>query len=539
MAETPNPADIATRHREIREQYIVTLPDRLAALANAASRPEELAARAHALIGSASTFKLQELAAAARQLEHAARAHENDGPDAARLETALALVLHLGEQAASLPPLPDPDLDMPGMPDETLVYLLEDDPVQAGELIIQLQPYGYTLVGFGDPDSFRAAVRRDRPAALLVDIICGENPNAGCETVAAMGAQGTLPPTIFLSGRNDFQARLGAVRAGGMGYLAKPADPAMLAERLDQVIGRETARPYRVLIIDDDELVSAEYATAMGAAGMEVRTLSDPADAVKAIRGFLPDLLMLDQRMPGCTGLELAAVLRQHDGMASLPILFLTAATELGDKRLVLDVGAEDLLLKPVALPLLVIQVRARIRRARLLQAMMARDSLTGALNHAMVQDHLVTEVARAQREGKPLSFAMIDVDRFKRVNDEHGHAAGDRVLRALARLLRQRLRRSDIVGRYGGEEFAVILPNTTAEEAAVVLDGLRRGFLAIGFRGADDALFHVSFSAGIAPLRPDSDVASLNLAADAALYFAKRAGRDRVHVAGSLSSTT
>ncbi|MFV3074539.1 diguanylate cyclase [Niveispirillum fermenti] len=540
MAETPTPADIVTRHREIREQYIVTLPDRLAALANAATRPAELAARAHALIGSASTFKLLELAAAARQLEHVARAQDDGAHGGApALETALALVLRLGEQAASLPPLPDPDLVVPDLSDETLVYLLEDDPVQAGEMVVQLQPYGYTLVSFDDPDRFRAAVRQDRPAALLVDIICGDNPDAGCQTVAAMGAEGTLPPTIFLSSRDDFQARLGAVRAGGLGYLAKPVDPAMLAERLDQVIGRDLARPYRVLIIDDDEIVSAEYATAMGAAGMEVRTLSDAAGAVEAIRGFLPDLLVLDQRMPGCTGLELAAVLRQQEGMASLPILFLTAATELGDKRLALDVGAEDLLLKPVALPLLVTQVRARIRRARLLQAMMARDSLTGTLNHAMVQDHLVTEVARARREGKPLSFAMIDVDRFKRVNDEHGHAAGDRVLRALARLLRQRLRRSDIVGRYGGEEFAVVLPNTTAEEAALILDGLRRGFLAIGFRGADDALFHVSFSAGIAPLRPDSDVASLNLAADAALYFAKRAGRDRVHVAGSLSSTT
>jgi diguanylate cyclase (GGDEF)-like protein len=539
MSDPRPPVSIATRQREIREQYLLMLPERLAGLAQAAGDARRLSSLAHGLIGSASTFGFTELADAARQLDHAVRALVAGEQNAsARIDTALALALRLGEQVAASPVPEVSEEETGARAEEITVYLLEDDPVQACEMMAQLRPYGYLAVVFNDPDSFAQAVRAGTPEALLVDIICGPDHDAGSDVVASLSAEGPVPPTIFLSGRDDFEARLAAVRAGGAGYLTKPVDPAILAERLDQIIGRDSARPYRVLLVDDDPLVAAEYAAALAAAGMEVEVLDDPVLAIDQIRRFLPDLLLLDNRMPGCTGLELAAVLRQQEGMLSLPILFLTADEELTDKRLALDLGAEDLLRKPISVRKLVEQVRARVRRARQLQAMMARDSLTGALNHAMVQEHLATEVARARRDRVPLSFAMIDVDRFKRVNDEHGHAAGDRVLRSLSRLLRQRLRRSDIVGRYGGEEFAVILPNTNPKEAASILDTLRTAFHAVGFRGADDQLFHVTYSAGVAALTETGDVASLNLAADAALYFAKRAGRDRVHVAGSISAS-
>lgn len=531
---------VADRQREIREQYLLLLPERLAALAQSAGDAGEMLRHAHGLIGSASTFGYPELADAARHLEQVLRVLLAGTPGAVmQLDPALAAVLRAGEQAAASP-MPSWEAEKGEFqlrPEETLIYLLEDDPAQAEEMVVQLRPYGYRLICFPDPDSFAEAVREAPPTAMLVDIICGSNPDAGSATLAALATDGRrLPPAIFLSGRDDFQARLNAVRAGGSGYLTKPVDPATLAERLDQVIGRETVRPYRVLVIDDDPLVAADCAMALGGAGMEVEVLQDPAHAICHIRRFVPDLVLLDQVMPGCTGLELAAVLRQQEGMLSLPILFLTGDHGLGDKNMILELGAEDVLLKPVSHARLVVQVRARVRRARQLQAMMARDSLTGALNHAMVQEHLATEVLRASRESTPLSFVMIDLDRFKRVNDEHGHAAGDRVLRSLARLLRQRLRRSDIVGRYGGEEFAVILPKTTPAEAAGIINSLRTDFHTVGFRGSGDVLFNVSFSAGVAGLTESGDLVTLNLTADAALYYAKRSGRNRVHVAGTLS---
>lgn len=538
MTDLITRASVFSRKREILEQYVLTLPERLAALSQAAGDWQRLAILAHGLIGSASTFGFPELAEAARALDQVLHtATPGDAQGGGGIEHALALTLRRGREAIArpLPGLPEEKPEVPAQ--EVTVYLLEDDPAQAQELVEQLRPYGYRAVAFLEPVSFAEAVRRQPPDALLVDMMCGADSDAGSKIVAALAAEGPVPPAIFVSGRDDFEARLAAVRAGGAGYLTKAVDPAVLAERLDQIVGRETVRPYRVLLIDDDAPLAAEYANALEQAGMEVQVLSDPTQAVTMIRGFLPDLLLLDNIMPGCSGLELAALLRQHQGMLSLPILFLTADTDVGNKRLALDLGATDLLMKPIASAQLVEQVRARVRRARQLHAMMARDSMTGALNHAMLQEHLATEVARARREGTTLSFAMIDLDRFKRVNDEHGHAAGDRVLRSLARLLRQRLRRSDIVGRYGGEEFAVILPRTEPREAADILDNLRRAFATIGFRGGDEALFYVSFSAGVAGLTGEADLAALNFAADSALYFAKRAGRNRVHVAGSLSA--
>lgn len=535
MSDQRLSATVAKRQREIRTQYLLMLPERLASLARAAGDLGEMLRLAHGLIGSASIFGLPELADATRRLDRVLRAMPAQEA-AAQLDSVLADVLRLGELASAEPqPLEEME-DAGTRAEELTIHLLEDDPIQAEELAVQLRPYGYRVQGFASPLDFQVAVRATPPSALVVDIISGTDQDAGSTIIARMAAEGPIPPAIFLSGRDDFEARLAAVRAGGAGYLTKPVDPAILSERLDQAVGRESNRPHRVLLIDDDQLLAAAYATALGQAGMEVEVLDDPRSAIACIRRFLPDLVLLDQVMPGCTGLELAAVLRQQEGMLSLPILFLTADRELGGKESVLDVGAEDLLLKPILPEQLVLQVQARVRRARQLQAMMARDSLTGALNHAMVQEHLATEVARARREGTALSFAMIDVDRFKRVNDDHGHAAGDRVLRSLARLLRQRLRRTDIVGRYGGEEFAVILPRTLPAEAAAILDVLRQDFHAVGFRGAGDALFHVSFSAGVAGLMESRDLAALNLAADAALYYAKRAGRDQVHVSGSLS---
>ncbi|MBR7784473.1 GGDEF domain-containing protein, partial [Undibacterium luofuense] len=118
-----------------------------------------------------------------------------------------------------------------------------------------------------------------------------------------------------------------------------------------------------------------------------------------------------------------------------------------------------------------------RAERYRSLRALIMRDGLTGLLNHTAIKEQLEAEVLQAHRNGAPLALAMIDLDNFKKINDSYGHATGDQVLRTLARILRQRLRRTDIVGRYGGEEFAVIFPDTTASTARRVLDKVRQAF--------------------------------------------------------------
>ncbi|HNP26727.1 MAG TPA: GGDEF domain-containing protein, partial [Nitrosomonas sp.] len=150
--------------------------------------------------------------------------------------------------------------------------------------------------------------------------------------------------------------------------------------------------------------------------------------------------------------------------------------------------------------------------------------------NHTAIKEQLGREIVRSNRLKTPLSFAMIDVDFFKKVNDTYGHAAGDRVLKSLARLLKQRLRGTDIVGRYGGEEFAVIMTDTNAPEAAKVIEEIRKVFSRL-LHMNDNREFKVTFSCGIADIKHFPDVKSVSEAADKALYDAKRKGRNQVTI--------
>jgi len=195
--------------------------------------------------------------------------------------------------------------------------------------------------------------------------------------------------------------------------------------------------------------------------------------------------------------------------------------------------GGDEFLTKPIDPGHLVAAVIPRVERYRMLRAMMVQDSLTGLINHSGLQQQLDFEVARARRQKTPLSFAMIDIDHFKKVNDSYGHPAGDRVLMSISRFLRQQLRKTDVVGRYGGEEFGSILTGTGGDPAQKVLDRIRDDFGRVEHpRG--DSKFTVSFSAGIASLGADASTSAgeLVLAADQALYRAKKQGRNQVVLA-------
>jgi diguanylate cyclase (GGDEF)-like protein len=158
----------------------------------------------------------------------------------------------------------------------------------------------------------------------------------------------------------------------------------------------------------------------------------------------------------------------------------------------------------------------------------MVRDSLTGLYNHTTIKERLDQELSRSSRLQSCLCFAMIDLDHFKKVNDTHGHGTGDRVLKSLARYLSQRLRKSDVIGRYGGEEFAVILPDTPLQAAIGLLNELRLGFAHIHHRGSGKD-FTVKLSAGLASYPDYRNPTALIEAADQALYLAKRQGRNQV----------
>ena len=417
-----------------------------------------------------------------------------------------------------------------------LVYICDDEVLSLEWLAVQVACFGYRIETFSEPLALQAAVLAQRPDAVIMDIHFPQGRSAGTEMLVALNQEtGQVLPAIFLSSRDDFAARLGAVQAGGQAYFHKPVRAIELVAALDELTRQHEIVPFRVLIIDDEVEIAAYHSIILQEAGMLTRQLSDPSSVLDVLQDFRADLVLMDMYMPQCNGQELAKLIRQVPDYLSLPIVYLSGETDLKKQFSAMRIGAEGFLTKPVVSEELVAAVEIRAERMRTLRSLMARDSLTGLFNHTTTTHLLESAIANAARKGGELCFAMLDIDRFKLVNDTYGHPAGDQVLLALSRVLQQRLRNTDIVGRYGGEEFAVILPDVSSARATLLIDELRQSFSRLVFQSANGD-FSCTFSAGIAAYPAHQRIEVLREAADKALYKAKDDGRNCVICDGGLS---
>lgn len=497
----------------------------------------------HNLAGSGATFGFSSLSDRACTLERFLRSIMEDGErltqEAESQITTLITVLH---EAATKP---DPSITsqrleeslLPHVVPHTsrnnrLVFLVKEDVELAKDLMLQISYFGYNVRIFTNLVELKAAVQTSIPAVIIIDIVSLEGGFAGAEAIAALQREQPMPiPIMFISVRSDLPARLMAVRAGSYAYFTKPIEISALIDKLDALTVHPAPDPYRILIIEDEPTLAAYYSLTLEQAGMVTSVMLDPLHIMQPLVEFRPDLILMDIYMPTCSGLELAAVIRQLEAYVSIPIVYLSTETNVDKQLTAMSLGGDDFLIKPIHPDHLIKAVASRAQRSRILRSFMVRDSLTGLLNHTKTKEQLAIELSRAQRQSTPLTFAMIDIDHFKSVNDSYGHTVGDRVIKSLARLLQQRLRKTDCIGRYGGEEFAVILPCTDAVAARIVLDELRNGFAQIRhqFTGKE---FSVTFSCGLATYPDYVDSASLSDAADRALYTAKSLGRNQVVVA-------
>lgn len=538
----------------LRAAFAAGLPERMEAIAacwraaEAADPPQqvptELIRLAHSLAGSAGTFGYHRLGDKARELEEAlAQTSRVVPPDAATRTT------RIHELIAALRPIaqegPDggqggvaADLLQPGHEDQTprdncRIVLIEDDTLVAQDLATQLSMFGWEVSVFDKAAAARSALQAPWPAALVVDIALPEGSLAGLELMHQLQyPAGVTVPHVVISARSDWESRLAAVRSGAAAYMVKPVDVAALAAQLDRVTHRTIHVPYRVLVVDDDEMLAMHHAQTLSAAGMEATALTEPARLLDALAEHQPEIVLLDLYMPDCSGLEALRVIRQDPQYASLPVVFLSTETGLAQQHNAMKIGAEDFLTKPISGANLIMAVTVRAERFRALSMLIRQDSLTGLLNHIAFKLRLEGEIDRSRREHQPISLAMVDIDHFKKVNDTYGHPVGDRVIKGLAQLMSKRLRKSDIIGRYGGEEFVVAMPNTPPALAIDIMNELRESFGKLRFESSQGE-FTCTFSCGVATALPSDNAASLVAAADDALYQAKRSGRNRVEASG------
>jgi diguanylate cyclase (GGDEF)-like protein len=344
----------------------------------------------------------------------------------------------------------------------------------------------------------------------------------------------------FLVGSvSQFADKVEAIRCGADGYFDLPLQREPLLRRIKQQLEQLRLSAPHVLYVEDDPDHASFVRAVLESAGYELRVCNQSAQFESDLISFRPDLVLMDVRLDGeVSGYDLARFMRQDDRYATTPLLFLTTEAE-GDSRLKsIKAGGDDFLVKPAPPALLLMAVASRIERARMLKSLLERDGLTGLLTHSALLDRAKTALNDSQRSGNDQrALVMLDIDHFKNVNDRYGHATGDRVLAALGALLRRRLRQTDAIGRYGGEEFCIVLDHLSEAEAVTLIERLLAEFAAIEHPAPGGAKLSVTFSAGVAMVDPAGDLDSWKKRADDALYAAKRAGRNRVLAAGSPGS--
>lgn len=487
--------------------------------------------RLHRLAGAAGTFGFAKLGERARQLEQRAdRWLDSAKPGSRAAEAFARAVLQLagetpGQERDGAAELPEHHEEpAPGC----RIYLMKADPVAGASMAVILRNFGYLVSQWPNFAALQAAVADELPDALIVSV----QQDSDFDALAALqqGLEQPLP-LLVIHDRADFASQLAAVRAGAQGFFVRPLDITQLENSLERCLDRQQGEPFRVLIVDDDAELAARYSLVLRNAQMQVQILTEPTRVLETMRSFNPEVLLLDVNMPDCSGPELAQMIRLHDEWLRVTIIYLSAETDTHRQMAALLKAGDDFITKPISDTALVAAVYSHAQRARSLSTALARDSLTGLLKHADIKEQLALEVQRTTRTGKPASVVMLDLDHFKQINDTYGHAAGDNVIRALANLLRQRLRRIDSLGRYGGEEFVAVLPECSALQARRIFDEIRVRFAALSFNAGDQE-FRVTFSAGICETDGHSAAGLLLEHADQALYVAKHNGRNQVQIA-------
>jgi len=309
-------------------------------------------------------------------------------------------------------------------------------------------------------------------------------------------------------------------------------------------------RKYRILIVDDDRDSVDLLQQWLSLEGYETTGAGNGAEALRRITADRPDLVLLDLMIPPPDGLEVIRAVRKDRALSAIPLVVMTVKRDVRSKIEALRSGADDFLIKPFHFDELDAVLRSSLKKRyryaslersnrqlreaneRLLK-LSVTDDRTNLLNDRYLRRRLVEEFKRAQRYGTPLSVLILDLDHFKQVNDKYGHDCGDQVLREFGRLAAENARDIDILGRFGGEEFLMILPNTTGLRGALVAERVRKAAEEHIYKYRE-FLIRVTVSAGLASFPANPTIHSetdLLKAADNALYRAKQTTRNRVIV--------
>ncbi|MGO4998717.1 diguanylate cyclase [Oceanisphaera sp. W20_SRM_FM3] len=484
----------------------------------------------HRLAGSSGTFGFQALGQEAGALAQLIKEELTSYDTANASPLAPQLLARLGQLpqwliTAAAPNTANLSLDLTGTTGDKTQLLVLDSALN--DLADALVTYGFLVrrceqLPTQCEQCWLPASIIITPAALLSQVVSWNKHQAQ--------QQHHTPAPILCIGQDDsFQARYALAEQGADGLFMQPVKVPKLAKRIEQLkVEQQKPHASKVLLLDDDQELTEHYRLVLSHAGKNVRVMHEPEGLLTVLAEFRPDIVLLDVHMPPYSGVTLARMIRLEPEWLSLPIIYLSSEQDRDLQINALAQGADEFITKPISDEQLIRTVRTLCYRARQLSKLVSCDGLTGLLNHSHIKQALTHEYARVQRIGHPTSLAILDLDHFKQVNDNHGHGVGDLVIKALAQVLQQRLRTTDHLGRYGGEEFVVILPDCKLAQAELMFKDICYHFSQLSFIGSD-ATFNVTVSVGLAELNDFSNEEQALNAADMALYQQKSVGRDGV----------
>ena len=410
-------------------------------------------------------------------------------------------------------------------------------------------------------------VERDNPDIVLLDVMMpGMDGFEVCRRMKANPAVSHIP-VVMVTALSDASDRVQGLEAGADDFLTKPVNDMALFSRVRSLVrlkmtmdelklrrqtgerlgmysteGEMTVEGAPVLVINDNASDNRHVKRHMGDK-FSLTFEADPEAAIARAREGNPDLIILSLDHRGTDPLRLTSRIRNDAVTRQVPILMI--GEESDNERIAkgLELGVTDYLLRPIDGNELTARAKTQVRRKRFQDqlresveasiTMAMTDPLTGLYNRCYLDQHLEMAMQRNRTAGKPLSFLLLDIDHFKVVNDSHGHAAGDKILKQFAERIERSVRGFDLCARFGGEEFVVMMPEADRALAEKVGERLRWAMEVEAFEtGEDVGAIDVTCSVGGATLRDGEDAPSLMKRADMALYKAKNAGRNKMVMA-------
>lgn len=532
---------------DVRRSYQAKIPGELDSLRKLVSRIrkdatdrealEEAHKIAHTLHGTAGTLGFMEVSSSAASIE-------------TQLKSLLANPLHTEaewdemltalDKAESAPERPSLLMEAPAhslgkMSDIGTVLIVDEDiqVLKAAEILGRGKLINVHTASNSVYAGVMAQELGSRLDGVIIDISMGDGNDAFDIARQLRSLEGLSSlPVAFMASDSSVANRVAAAHAGASQFLQKPLDAHELVETVRLFVASKRLTSTHVLVVDDDHHFRDHISALLESEGMEVTSLGEPDKIMDVIRNVNPDILLLDVMMPGVSGLDVCRMLRGAAAWKDLPILFLTAKSDPESRIECFRAGGDDYIEKPVIREELLARINVRRERIRLHQDRADRDALTGLPNRRAFLDMFAIRVAEGERYGRPVSLCVMDLDKFKSINDTYGHLSGDRVLLGIGKLLSARFRAVDVRGRWGGEEFVVAFygeePSTSRQIMTRVLDEFRM----MEFEGDHGEMFQVTFSAGIAAIPTDgSTFEEAFRVADARLYEAKEKGRNRIQI--------